>query len=286
MNSKKLFVELALKIHLTESADEINQLVFLLMEHVFGLSSTEILTGREVLWDTGHQEKMFALIHRLNQHEPIHYILGEAWFYGRKFTVNPAVLIPRPETEELIETALTVLPNNREQAAHILDIGTGSGCIPITLKLERHAVSVYATDISEEALRVARLNARNLRAHVEFLRHDILTETIPFTGLDLIVSNPPYITYAERWAMQANVLEHEPHTALFATGDDPLIFYKNIARKAKIALKPGGHVVVEINEKFGDETAAVFDAEKYADITLRKDIAGKDRIVTATWFTR
>ncbi|MCU0357618.1 MAG: peptide chain release factor N(5)-glutamine methyltransferase, partial [Cyclobacteriaceae bacterium] len=164
-----------------------------------------------------------------------------------------------------------------------LEIGTGSGCIPITLQLLYPKANVYATDISEDALHVARANAREWKAVVNFIRHDILTEEIPFTSLDLIGSNPPYIAPAEEHTLADNVRKHEPHLALFAVGEDPLIFYLNIARKAKKALRPAGYVVVEINERFGEETAEIFRHEGYSDIRIVRDVSGKQRIVTATW---
>ncbi len=282
MNSKKLFSELALKITLQEPAAEINQLVLMLMEHVFGLTQTQVLLGHEVPWNNEQRERLMSFIDRLNREEPIQYILGEAFFCGRKFIVNRSVLIPRPETEELIEIVRPLLSGIPEDKISLLEIGTGSGSIPITLQLLYPKANFYATDISEDALHIARTNAREWKAVVNFIRHDILTEEIPFTSLDLIVSNPPYIAQAEEHTLADNVRKHEPHLALFAAGDDPLIFYRNIARKAKKALRPGGYVAVEINERFGEATAELFEQENYDDIRIIRDISGKHRIVTAT----
>jgi release factor glutamine methyltransferase len=282
MNSKNLFTDLVLKITLPDPVDEINQLVFMAMNHVFGLSPTEILTGRTIEWTSEIQDRMNAILHRINQHEPIQYILGEAYFYGRTFLVTSDVLIPRPETEELISQCIhegNVVGKN----VKILDIGTGSGCIAITLKLETTSAQVFATDISKEALAVAHHNADQLTAPVTFLHHDILNNDLPLHDLDMIVSNPPYITQHEKSTLAQNVVNHEPHLALFAASDDPLIFYKAIAEKAKKALRPGGMVLVEINERFGEATAEVFLTHAFHPVQIIQDIQGKDRIITATY---
>lgn len=281
MNSRNLFTKLVLKITLPEQADEINQLVFMVMDYVFGLSPAEILTGRKIEWTPKIQDTINTIIHRINQHEPIQYILGVAYFYRRKFLVNPAVLIPRAETEELVYRCIhedTV----SGKYAKILDIGTGSGCIALTLKLELPTAQVYATDISLEALAVAQYNADHLGAQVQFLHHDILNNDLPFRDLDIIVSNPPYIAQTEKSTLGQNVLNHEPHLALFATHDDPLVFYRAIAEKGGKALRPGGLVIVEINERFGEATAEVFLTYNYKEVIITKDIQGKDRIITAT----
>lgn len=279
MNSRKLFSELALKINLPATADEINQLVLMLMEHAFSINQNQILIGEEVSWNKPVQKKVLAWIDRLNQHEPIQYILGEADFYGRKFMVNPAVLIPRPETEELADYALSLL--NPYRPSTILDIGTGSGCIAITLKLALPQATVYATDISVAALTVAAENALTHGAVIYLKQHDILRQPLANTNLDLIVSNPPYISKEEMPSLAIHVSRYEPHTALFVAGEDPLLFYKAIAIKGKKALKPGGRVLVEINERFGDETAGVFLDHGYKDVCLIEDLSGKDRMVSA-----
>jgi len=282
MNSKNLFVDLVLKITLNEPIDEINQLVFMVMDHVFGLSPAEILTGRKIEWTSEIQDRMNAIIDRINQHEPIHYILGEAEFYGRTFLVNPAVLIPRTETEELVYHCLQIF-NTPGKGVSLLDIGTGSGCIAITLKLEISSAQVFATDISNEALAVAQRNADQLGAQVNFLHHDVLNQDLPFHNLDMIVSNPPYIAIHEKNTLDENVLKHEPHLALFAESDDPLVFYKAIAKKAQKALRPKGVVIVEINERFGNATADVFLMYDYNPVLILQDINGKDRMILATY---
>ncbi|MBX2947404.1 MAG: peptide chain release factor N(5)-glutamine methyltransferase [Cyclobacteriaceae bacterium] len=281
MNSKKLFSELVLQIDLDERVDEINQLVLMAMEFVFGFTPTESLMGKEIAITREQQEQLNGIITRINQHEPIQYITGYAYFYNRKFSVNPQVLIPRPETEELVQHVIQSL-EGQGHGLKILDIGTGSGCIPVTLKCELPSAQVFATDVSPDALAVANINAVTLNAPVSFLQHNILKEGIPWNNLDSIVSNPPYITRSEIQLMQENVLRYEPHLALFTPDHDPLIFYKAIAAQGKRALKPGGKVWVEINAQLGKNTAFVFEAEGYLNVTVVKDLNSKDRFITAT----
>lgn len=275
MNSKKLFDELVNRIDLPEYSEEIKQLVFMAMEHVFGLSSSKILAGIEINYTPGLKSRADAIVEQLNQHKPIQYILGNANFFGRSFFVNPSVLIPRQETEELISLVRGHKP------LRILDIGTGSGCIAISLKLELPQAKVYATDISKEALTVAKQNAKMLLADVDFHHHDILHEDIPIKELSMVVSNPPYVTRKEIETMKPNVLNHEPHLALFVENNDPLVFYTAIAKKSRQALVPGGSVHVEINENLGKDVAGVFLLAGYKNISIHKDIHGKDRIVSA-----
>jgi release factor glutamine methyltransferase len=285
MNSKKLFSDLVQKTTLTESVDEIQQLVFRVLEHELGLSTTEILMEKEVEISTETLTRINDIVERLNRNEPIQYIFGEAEFLGRKFLVNASVLIPRPETEELVKLVphpAAPYPTGPNEI-NIIDIGTGSGCIAITLKAFMPQANVYATDISEDALAIARQNVERLEPEVQLIKHDILQEDIPVTAVDIVVSNPPYIAHYEKQAMQQNVVAYEPHVALFVQDDDPLQFYKAIALRAKKVLKPGGKVLVEINERLGEDTAKVFEAEGYSDISIIKDISNKDRIVTATW---
>jgi release factor glutamine methyltransferase len=189
--------------------------------------------------------------------------------------VNSAVLIPRPETEELISELKSIL----RYSASILDIGTGSGCISITLALELRGSKVFATDVSDQALSLSKENNTRLGATVQFLKHDILHEEIPFSGLDVIVSNPPYIVFSEKEQMQPNVVNFEPHLALFVPENDPLIFYKKIASKAYAALKAGGLLCVEINERFGGEVAKLFLDSGFEEIKIIRDLSGKERIV-------
>jgi release factor glutamine methyltransferase len=274
-NSKRLFDELANSIRLDESQDEIRSIVYLLLEDRFGLTKTDIITGREI--EEVKLESLSEAINRINQKEPIQYILGKANFYERQFAVDKSVLIPRPETELLVRSVI----NDCVSAPAILDIGTGTGCIAITLALEIPSSQVYAIDISDDALTVAKRNGQRLKSKVNFSKSDILKDGNTDHRFDIIVSNPPYITQTEKRAMKSNVLDFEPHLALFVSNEDPLIFYKAIAKKGRSILKPKGKVYVEINERFGSNVSDVFRSEGYIDIQIIKDLDGKDRIVTA-----
>lgn len=273
-NSKILFHQLQKKITLAEDQEEIKSILYLLLEKEFGLSRTEILAEKEIkAIDTIALEKQ---IERINQHEPIQYILGEAYFFGRNFLVNPAVLIPRPETELLIR----LIKDEKLTAPSILDIGTGSGCIAVSLALEVPSATVHALDISDKALSIAKENAKQLRACVNFLQLDILTQSPSLTNLDVIVSNPPYVMEKEKGQMSKNVVDHEPHLALFVTDNNPLQFYQVIAEKGRQLLKPNGKIFVEINQQFGKEVAELFKSLGYKTEII-KDMEGKDRVVKA-----
>ena len=207
---------------------------------------------------------------------PIQYILGKAPFYGREFEVSPAVLIPRNETEELVHL---ILKENPKPELRIMDIGTGSGCIPITLDLELNNPAVFGLDISEEALKIASRNAFLLHSKVKFSRLDILQDELPFEDLDIIVSNPPYVRYSEKELMHTNVLAHEPHLALFVYDNDPLLFYRVISQKAKKALKQGGKLYFEINEAFGKQTKELMENLGFEQVRIFEDLNGKERLI-------
>lgn len=216
---------------------------------------------------------------RLLQGEPVQYVVGQADFYGRSFRVGPAVLIPRPETEELVEWAVELL--RHPPLSRVLDIGTGSGCIPITLKLELPHIRVSGTDISPDALELARLNARRYDVGVDFILHDILQPDpqLPDAVYDLIISNPPYIPRAERELMPEHVLRYEPHLALFVEDADPLLFYQQITRAAASHLAPGGALLFECNEYNARRVSHLLAAQGFQEVTLRQDLQGKDRMV-------
>ncbi|MBA4056020.1 MAG: peptide chain release factor N(5)-glutamine methyltransferase, partial [Marivirga sp.] len=218
-------------------------------------------------------------VDRLNANEPIQYVLGETIFYGRKFLVNPFVLIPRPETEELVRLILSHLQQNRQKKPGILDIGTGSGCIPVTLALEFPSAKVSATDISDTALDVARKNALRLKASVHFYNSDILKDDLPATHFDVVVSNPPYIPWEEKAGMRDNVVEFEPHIALFVSDNDPLLFYRAIIEKALGALHSNGFLAVEINERFGKDIASLMTEKGFQEVEVIRDLFDKERIV-------
>lgn len=274
-NSKTLFQDFIHQINVKESKDEISSMAYLVFEHLFGISKTEILIGRSITASGNHRSRLTEIANRINRHEPLQYILEEAEFFGRRFKVNASVLIPRPETEELVREIKNVV----NQSPSILDIGTGSGCIPITLALEIPNAIIYATDVSDLALALSEKNAKLLKASVKFLKHDILREEIPFQDLDVIVSNPPYIAFSEKEQMQANVVEFEPHVALFVSDCDPLTFYKAIVAKANTALKKKGVLAVEINERFGREVEQLFVDYGFCEVKIVRDLSGKERVV-------
>jgi release factor glutamine methyltransferase len=277
MNSKLLFNEFVKEITLPESKDELESIGYAVLEDLFGLSVTNIFSEKQVDFSSDKKERLNDILQRINAHEPIQYILGKAQFYGRYFHVNSSVLIPRPETEEVIREVLSVYSSDAQ--IKILDIGTGSGCIPITLSLELKKANVYALDISDEALKTAQQNNVDLHAGVSFIQLDILKLDLPFQDLDVIVSNPPYITLKEKDEMSKNVLAHEPHLALFVPDNDPLIFHKIIVAQANKSLKNNGLLCVEINANYGDDVADLFQKFGFRNIKIVKDLSGKNRIV-------
>jgi release factor glutamine methyltransferase len=276
-NSKDLFNELVGRITLDEKKAEIQSIIYLLLENKLGLTRTEILSDK--LIDNADQSALNLCIERINNHEPIQYILGEAFFYGRLFKVNPAVLIPRPETELLVREIISYEQKMKGDLMRILDIGTGSGCIAISLALEIKNATVLATDVSPTALNCAKENSLLLGASVRFIDHDILKEALT-ESFDLIVSNPPYISFEEKPSMKPNVLKFEPHLALFASEADPLLFYKKIIEKSKKSLSAHGSLWFEINEHFGQEVMGLLKAHGFVDIQIIKDLDGKERIVS------
>lgn len=220
---------------------------------------------------------------QLENHMPVQYVLGEAWFYKRKFYVNKHVLIPRPETEELIEWIIQEIKQyGNSSSCSILDIGTGSGCIPVSLKKEMPGCSVTTLDVSQDALEVAQKNSTDHHAEVQFLMVDFLEEKQwnTLSIFDIIVSNPPYIPINEKAMLDKNVTDFEPSVALFVEDDDPFIFYTKIARFAKNHLSPGGKVFVEVHKDFAGNVKTIFENTGFA-ATIKKDIYGKERMVSA-----
>ena len=253
-------------------------------EERFGLTLSDIYLGRDTQLSADCQTELEEIAKRLMQGEPVQYVLGRADFCGRTFMVNKHVLIPRPETEELCQW---IKSTQKEPSllCTLLDIGTGSGCIAITLAAEMPEAEVTAWDISAEALSVACENAKRTHVHVSFEQVDILhlpSSVIHLTSaFDLIVSNPPYICNKERATMEANVLEHEPHTALFVPDDDPLLFYRAIAQYASTALKPGGWLYFEINPLYAEPLRDMLNMMLYHDIEIKEDQYGKQRMIRA-----
>lgn len=241
----------------------------------FGLSKADIMCGAVEEMTAEKTAELNKIFGRLTEGEPVQYVLGRAEFCGRWFSVRPGVLIPRPETEELC--AWITADSKASASPKVLDIGTGSGCIAITLQLDMPESKVTAWDISADALDVARENAQQLGANVNFVKLDALNAK-PEGEWDVIVSNPPYICEKEKKDMAVNVLEHEPHTALFVPDADPLLFYRAITRLAVQTLSKGGRLYFEINPIYADDTCRMMRAEGMTEVELRSDMYGKQRM--------
>lgn len=241
----------------------------------FGLSKADILCGAVEEMTAEKTAELNKIFGRLMEGEPVQYVLGRAEFCGRWFDVRPGVLIPRPETEELC--AWITADSKASASPKVLDIGTGSGCIAITLQLDMPESKVTAWDISADALDVAHENAKQLGANVNFVKLDALNAK-PEGEWDVIVSNPPYICEKEKKDMAVNVLEHEPHTALFVPDADPLLFYRAITRLAVQTLNKGGRLYFEINPIYADDTCCMMQAEGMTAVELRSDMYGKQRM--------
>lgn len=260
-------------------AKSITRLVF---ETELELSASQMSFERFRLITQPQQQKLKSILARLIKHEPVQYVLGQADFYGLVFKVNSNVLIPRPETEELVDWAIKLLKERGKNDQFVLDIGTGTGCIPISISRNLPAIKVYGCDISEAALEIAAQNNDLNKTPVSFSKLDILTEEL--TGqnnFDLIISNPPYIAKSEKSELAEHVVSFEPHLALFSPTNDPLIFYKVIAEKAQKSLKKSGILLFEIHAFKGPEVVALLHNMGYQHIELRKDINGNDRMVKA-----
>lgn len=278
-DAKRIFDDFVARITLDESKDEIRSVALIVLEKILGITSTDVMARNQIDLTEGLSTAVTAALKRINNGEPVQYVVNEALFYGRTFMVNSSVLIPRPETEELIRAVLPAYSSLRTSRLRVLDIGTGSGCIPVTLSVELKDAEVFAMDISPEALAVARRNAETHGATVTFFEHDVLTGSFPVRDLDIIVSNPPYVTLREADHMQRNVKDFEPHLALFVPDDDPLLFYRAIIRQAGNALNSGGLLAVEINENYGREVAQLFTSAGFHDVEVLRDVPGKPRVV-------
>jgi release factor glutamine methyltransferase len=257
---------------------EIKSLFEMVCESVFGLTRTDLLLKDVVLLPEGFMLKFDFVLGQLIERFPIQYVFGSAHFYERVFNVNEHVLIPRQETEELIQL---IYKNTSVTSQKILDIGTGSGIIPITLNKELAESDVWAIDVSKEALKVAEANSKKHEANITFKELDVLNETkwndLP-NDFNVIVSNPPYVLNSEKELMHNNVLDYEPHLALFVEDNNPLLFYKKITKMAIQKLKKGGELYFEINEMYGKDVANLLN-EHFKEIKIVKDINGKDRFV-------
>jgi len=282
---KDVFTEFKQHLGIIYDPNEIEALTLLVINELTGTSKAKIKAFPEQEVTSIEVEKLNTILKRLQNGEPVQYIFGHTEFYGLPFNVNPSVLIPRPETEELVEWALSSVVNS-EWAGNILDIGTGSGCIAISLKKNLSNASVSAVDISPDALKTAKQNAGLNNVDVIFINDDILNikSKIENSKFEIIISNPPYVTLHDKTQMHTNVTDFEPHTALFVPENDPLIFYKAIANFAAKNLTSDGLLFFEINESLGNETIELLKDKGFKNIELRKDMSGRNRMIRATRF--
>ena len=256
---------------------EIQGLIRLIIEHFYGLSYTQFLLRNNEKSGDNEISEIKLLVERLKKFEPVQYILGITEFYGLKLKVNPSVLIPRPETEELVHW---VLNSEITKFPKIIDIGTGSGCIALALKSKMPEAKVTAVDISTEALQTAEKNAIQNNLDINFIKADIFDwEKLKWENFDVIISNPPYVRELEKVKMEPNVLNYEPSAALFVPDADPLIFYEVIAGFAKKYLKKNGFLFFEINEALTSEVESLLIETGFSNIEIRKDINGKSRMM-------
>jgi release factor glutamine methyltransferase len=259
---------------------EIESFFYLVLESIHKKKRIDLALEPKMEMDAIQLSLWQIVLTDLKKNKPIQYILGQTEFYGLPFIVNENVLIPRPETEELVELILS--RNQSLKRVKILDIGTGSGCIPISLKKNMLSSEIEAIDISEMALATAKLNAELNNVEVAFFLKNILETDDLGVQYDIIVSNPPYVRHKEKCKINANVLEYEPHLALFVEDEDALLFYRKIAQIALKNLKSGGKLYFEINQYLSKETVDLLESLNFKNIDLRKDIYGNDRMIEAT----
>lgn len=254
----------------------------IVMEHITRWSRKERAFHKDLQLSFAQNNSLSQIIQRLLLHEPIQYIINEAWFSGMIFYVDKNVLIPRAETEELVDWIVKE-PGFQKASPGILDVGTGSGCVAITLKSKFPEAEIWGCDVSDEALNIARMNADALNATIDFVPLNFLDEDqrVQLPTVDLIVSNPPYVPQKDKKEMKKNVLEFEPETAIFVPDDDPLVFYKAIAEFGKEKLNEKGNIFIEIHESLGEQVRSLFQAEGYDPVEIRKDLQGKDRMIKA-----
>ncbi|PQJ72500.1 protein-(glutamine-N5) methyltransferase, release factor-specific [Polaribacter butkevichii] len=291
MDAKKIMILKDFRLYFTEALSEIypkteiDAFFFLLIEAKLNLQRIDTVMKPDFLIIDEALSELKVIVKRLKTEEPIQYILGETEFYGLPFKVNENTLIPRPETEELVEWVINETPKlrskNPDQKLKILDIGTGTGCIPISLAKNLKNVTLSAIDVSSEALKVAQQNALLNNVAISFLEIDILDAAKLPQEYDIVVSNPPYVRELEKVEVNNNVLQNEPHLALFVDDHNPLIFYKKIASLAKQGLTKNGLLFFEINQYLGKETVEMLQKQGFKNIELKKDFIGNDRMIKA-----
>ena len=256
----------------------------IVIENITGFKKVDRLINKQFPLNEEQLQLLNDYTNELLKHKPVQYVLNEVWFAGMKLYVDENVLIPRPETEELVEWIVKTVASRKSQVASILDIGTGSGCIPVVLKKKLLSVEVHALDISEEALNVAKRNAAIQQTEINFHLLNILDKNLwrQLPKFDIIVSNPPYVTQGEASSMQKNVLQYEPHLALFVDDEDAMKFYKAIAEFGLYHLNNNGQIFFEINEMMGKQICDLLNQYRYLNIELKKDLQNKDRMIKAT----
>lgn len=261
---------------------EAQAIIRVVCEDVFNYDAVDVALRQDSELPAFAPQRVADIIARLRRHEPLQYIVGTALFHGHKFKVTPATLIPRPETEQLVDL---IIDENRDSDLRVLDMGTGSGCIAISLARALRFPLVDAFDISNDALAVARDNAKALKANnVRFFQSDMLAPQ-PVAAYDIVVSNPPYVCWSEREAMERNVLDYEPGQALFVPDNDPLMFYRAIAAYAGQALEQGGRLYLEINRRFGCEIRQLLEQEGFDGVRILADSYGNTRFAAASLLT-
>ena len=258
---------------------EARALAKLLLVEMLGFSTLELYGGKDRVISEKDRILLMDIISRLQQNEPIQYIIGKETFCNLSFMVDKNVLIPRPETQELVEWILA--DNEGRKGCRVLDVGTGSGCIAISLAKKMPESQVEAWDFSAGALQMAERNASLNEVEICFVKQNVLTFVPESACLDILVSNPPYITESEKTGMEGNVLDWEPETALFVQDDDPLLFYRKIASLGRVMLNPGGSLYFEINRAYGKEMVTMLEEMGYTRIVLRKDMFDNDRMIKA-----
>lgn len=272
------------KLDALYSIEEVNSFFYMLAESYCHISRIKFALEPDLIIDKSEQESFFYALDDLKKEIPIQYVLGETEFYGLRFKLNMQVLIPRPETEELVDWILLKVQNSKKEHLNILDVGTGSGCIAISLAKSIPNATIYALDISKEALQIAKENAKINNVDINFIETDVLNLNatsliVKNLKFDVIVSNPPYVREQEKLLMKANVLNNEPHLALFVTDDNPLQFYKAITTLATYNLKTKGTLFFEINEYLGNDMIHLLKEHNFSDIELKQDLFKKDRMI-------
>ncbi len=277
MNLKDAIEQLRSGLAGVAAPQVVQAMIRIICEDIFNYDQVDVALRQESELPDFAQERVTEIIARLRRYEPLQYIVGSARFHGHRFKVTPAVLIPRPETEQLIDM---IVDENPASDLRVLDMGTGSGCIAISLARALKFAQVDALDVSRDALAVARENAAALKVKVRFFESDMLSPQPP-AHYDIIVSNPPYVCWSERESMERNVLDYEPGQALFVPDNDPLLFYKAIAAYATASLERGGRLYLEINQRFGNEIKRLLEDHGFDEVRIIEDSYGKTRFAAA-----